>query len=366
MSIKPHQPDYSLIFAIGIIMAVGLVLLASAAVVLGQDNFGDKYYHIKHQLYFGFLPGLILLLICSQINYHFWKKIAPYLFGFTLILLALVFIPALSYGHGGAHRWLNLGSVSIQPTEIAKLTLMIFLAAWLANKKGQVKNFEFGFLPFLIYLIIIILLVAPEPDIGTLSVLIISAVAVYFTAGARLLHLFFLTLIGLIGFIFLIFFTPYRMARITTFLNPSRDTLGQSYQINQSIIAIGSGGLSGLGLGQSRQKYQYLPEAIGDSIFAVIAEELGFIFSSILISLFFFFVWRGFYTARRAKDDFAKFLTVGISAWMSWQILINISAMIGLVPLTGLPLPFVSYGSSALIVSMAAVGIMINVSKYTK
>lgn len=366
MSVKPHKPDYILIITAGIIMIAGLILLTSAAIVLSQDNFGDKYYHIKHQLYFGFLPGLGLLLICSKINYHFWKKIAPYLFGFTLILLLLVFIPALSYGHGGASRWLNFGNISIQPAEIAKLTLIIFLAAWFANKKEQIKSFEFGFLPFLIYLIIITLLIALEPDIGTLSVLVISAVAVYFIAGASWPHFFLLILISFFIFIFLIFFAPYRLSRITTFLNPSHDILGQSYQINQSIIAIGSGGLFGLGLGQSRQKYQYLPEAVGDSIFAVIAEELGFIFSAILILFFLFLIWRGFSLAKKSKDNFAKFLTAGISAWLACQILINIGAMVGLLPVTGLPLPFISYGGSALIVSMAAVGILINVSKYAK
>lgn len=364
MAAKIHKPDYSLIITIIIIMAIGLILLTSASVVFGQDNFGDKYYYIKHQLYYGFLPGLIFLLICSKINYHIWQKIAPYLFGLTLILLLLVFIPALGYGHGGAHRWLNLGSISIQPTEIAKLTLIIFLSSWFSNKKEQIKSFEFGFLPFLIYLTIITLLIALEPDIGTLSVLIVSAISIYFSAGAKWMHLFLLILISIIGFISLVFFASYRIDRITTFLNPKHDTLGKSYQINQSIIAIGSGGMFGLGLGQSRQKYQYLPEAVGDSIFAVIAEELGFIFSTILIILFLFLIWRGFYIAKNSKDDFARLFSVGISSWIAWQVVINIGAMLSIVPLTGIPLPFISYGGSALIISMIGIGIMINVSKY--
>jgi len=362
---KPHHPNYQLIISFAIILIFGLVMLTSASQVIGLDKFQDPYYYLKHQLFFGLLPGLALLIIFSNIKFNFWQKIAIPVFAGSLILLILVLIPQMGYGYAGAKRWLYFSFFSIQPSEIIKLSLIIFLAAWFNKKKEEIKNFHHTALPFIMYLAIISILIALEPDIGTLSVIIVIALAIYWTAGAKLIHIAGIVLIGILTMTMLIKAAPYRVARITAFFSPEADTQGISYQINQSLLAIGSGGLFGLGLGQSRQKYQYLPEVIGDSVFAVIAEELGFVFSIIFIFLFLFLFYRAFKIVRTVPDKFGQLVVIGISSWLLYQILINIGAMVSIVPLTGLPLPFISYGSSSLLVSMAGLGMIINVSKYT-
>lgn len=363
---KSHSPNYRLITVFAVISIFGLIMLASASQIIGMDKFRDSYYYLKHQLFFGILPGLALLIIFARINYKTWEKIAMPIFIFSIILLILVFIPQLSYGHGGANRWLHTGLFSIQPSEIAKLGFIIFLAAWFKQKKEDIQNFHYTFLPFLMYLCIMTILIALEPDIGTLSVIIITALAIYWVANAKFIHIISLILICLLIFFVLIKAAPYRMARITTFINPQYDTQYTSYQINQSILAIGAGGWFGQGFGLSKQKYQYLPEAAGDSIFAIIAEELGFVFTSLFVLLYIYFIIMMFQIARKSFDGFGKFTAVGIAVWLAYQGLINMGAMVKIMPLTGLPLPFVSYGGSAMIVSMVAIGILINVSKYTK
>jgi cell division protein FtsW len=341
-------------------------MLTSASQVMGLDKFQDPYYYLKHQLFFGLLPGIALLIIFSNLKFSFWKKIAIPLFAGSIILLILVLIPQLSYGYAGAKRWLYLSFFSIQPSEIIKLSLIIFLAAWFSQKKGEMKNFHHTVLPFIMYLGIISLLIAFEPDIGTLSVIIVIALALYWTAGAKLAHIAGIVLIGILTMGLLIKAAPYRVARITAFFSPEADTQGISYQINQSLLAIGSGGLFGLGLGQSKQKYQYLPEVVGDSVFAVIAEELGFIITSLFIFLYLYFALNAFRIAEKSHDNFAKYTAVGIATWLTYQALVNMGAMVKITPLTGLPLPFISYGSSAMITSLAAIGILINISKYTR
>jgi cell division protein FtsW len=363
---KPHKINYKLAVSVGIILVFGLVMLTSASQVLGLDTYNDPYFHIKHQLIFGFLPGVIILLITAHIPYTFFRKIAFPLFLLSILLLILVFIPSLSFSHGGARRWIYLGSLSIQPAEIVKLSLIIFLAHWFAKKKAHLQNLYYTLLPFLAYLGIIIVLVTLQPDIGTLAVIVMIAGSMYFVAGIKPSHLAGTIALGAIGFFILIKIAPYRLNRITVFLNPDQDTLGIGYQIHQSLLAIGSGGALGLGLGQSKQKYQYLPEVAGDSIFAVIAEELGFLLTSLFIGLYLYFIMQGFIVASKSKDDFAKYMATGITVWFAFQSLVNMGAMVNLLPLTGLPLPLVSYGSSALLVSMASLGILLNISRYTK
>ncbi len=361
-----HEMDYYLLLALAVLIVYGLVVLSSASFVLGYQKFGDSFYYVKHQLTFGLLPGILALLIAQKIPYIFFKKISFWLFLFSIFLLVLVFVPGIGLELGGAQSWIVVGGVSFQPAELLKLSFILYLASWLENRGQGIKNFKYGFLPFIVLLGIVSLLIVKQPDIGTLSIIIASAIGMYYIAGAPLYHLFALGGIGSFLFYILIKLEPYRLSRITAFLNPEKDSLGIGYQARQAILAVGSGGLLGLGLGQSRQKFAYLPEVAADSIFAVMAEELGFVVTFLFLVLFFYIIYRILKNAYFAPDYFARLTAVGIAVWFAWQAFINIGAMIGLVPLTGIPLPFVSYGGTALFVNLAAMGIILNISKYTK
>ncbi|NQV13168.1 MAG: putative lipid II flippase FtsW [Parcubacteria group bacterium] len=366
MAEKKHKPDYWLVITVMVLLVIGLVILSSASAVVSYENFGNNYQYLKHQLFYGVLFGLLAMIITSRVNYRFWKKFAAILLGVTLVLLLAVFIPGIGLEYGGARRWISLGAATMQPTEVVKLTFILYLATWLEKRQKGIRDWKFGFLPFVTVLGIIGSLIMLQPDLGTMSVIIVSAIAIYFIAGARWRHLAAIGGAGVVLFWILIKAAPYRMARFTVFLNPELDPQGIGYQINQALLAVGSGGLFGRGLGKSIQKYNYLPEATGDSIFAVMAEELGFIRILFLIGAFVFLAIRGFLLAKRAPDLFGKLVAVGIISWIAFQAFINIAAMVALVPLTGIPLPFISYGGTALLFTLAAVGILINISQYTK
>ena len=355
------QSTTSLIAIIFILVVFGLVMLASASSVVSYASFNDSYHFLKHQFLYGFLPGLFFFLLCSRINYKVWKKYSFWLLLGTIILLILVFT-GIGVQYHGARSWINLG-FSLQPSEIAKLTLLIYLSAWFAKSKEHVKSLSHGLIPFMIFLGIIAGLIALQPDTGTLSIIIMIALGVYFVAGARISHLAILVIVGLVLFSFLVLTAPYRMERIKNFLKPGKDPQNTGYHIDQSLIAIGSGGLFGLGFGHSRQKFEYLPEVAGDSIFAIMAEELGFILSVMFIILLVYFIIRILRISQHNPDNFAKFFTAGLAVWIGGQALINISAMAGLLPLTGIPLPFVSYGGTALMTVMAGCGILVNISR---
>lgn len=360
-----HKPDYLLVVTVIVLAVIGLVMLSSASAVVSYENFGSNYYYLKHQLFYGVLFGLLALIITSRFNYQRWKKFAAFLLLATLFLLVAVFIPAIGLEYGGAKRWIGIGPLTMQPTEVVKLTFILYLATWLEKRQKGIRDWKYGFLPFITILGIIGFLIMLQPDLGTMSVIIATAIVIYFIAGARWRHLAAIGGTGIVLFWILIKSAPYRMARFTVFLNPELDPQGIGYQINQALLAVGSGGLFGRGLGKSIQKYNYLPEATGDSIFAIVAEELGFIRVLALIALFVFLTVRGFIIAKRAPDVFGKLVATGITAWIAFQAFINMAAMVALVPLTGIPLPFVSYGGTALLLTLAAVGILINISKYT-
>lgn len=362
---KPHKPDYFLVLVVFALVIFGLIMMASASSVISYEKFGENYYYFRHQLIFGVLLGLIAFTITSRIDYRFWQKLAVPALLVTLALLVLVFIPHLGLEYGGAKRWIHIGPYTIQPTEIAKLTFLLYLATWLEKRGKGIKNWKYGFLPFIAILGVIGLLIILQPDLGTFCVVALIAVIVYFVAGASWPHLVTIGAGGAALFWLLVKIAPYRMARFTVFLNPQFDPEGIGYQINQALLAIGSGGLFGRGLGKSIQKFQYLPEAAGDSIFAIIAEELGFLRILFLIGLFAVFAYLGFRIARNAPDNFGKLVACGVTAWLGFQAFINIAAMVNLIPLTGIPLPFISYGGTALMVSLAAVGILVNISRYT-
>jgi len=359
--------DYSFLALIGIIVLFGLVVLSSASGPLGYQKFGDSYHYVKHQLLYGLVPGILLLFVCLKINYSFWRKRAVPLMVVTLILLLLVFIPGIGAEYGTAKSWINIGGFSFQPAELLKLTFLFYLAAWLeARGERKMQDINSGLMPFLIILCVVMLLIALQPDIGTMSIVVFSALAVYFIAGARWLHMYILGGGGGLLFFLLIKLAPYRSARFMTFLHPELDPQGIGYHINQALLAIGSGGILGLGLGHSRQKFQYLPEVAGDSIFAVIAEELGLIIAMLVVIAFIILFIRGFKIAQGAKDNFGRYLAVGIVTWFTFQALVNIGSMVGIMPMTGVPLPFISYGGSSLAISLAAVGILLNIDKASK
>ncbi|MFC1687846.1 putative lipid II flippase FtsW [Patescibacteria group bacterium] len=366
MGKREHAPDFTLIATIGIIVIFGIVMLMSASSVVSYERFGSSNYLVNHQILYGLLFGIVGLFAAFKIDYHRYRKLAFPLLAFTFLLLVAVFIPNIGYEFGGAKRWISLGTTTFQPTELLKLTFLIYLATWLEKRGEAIKDAAYGLIPFLIILGVIATLVMMQPDLGTMTIIALISIVVYYVAGAPLKHFFWMMGGGAILLFLLIQTSGYRASRFTVFLNPSLDPQGIGYHINQALLAIGSGGLFGLGLGHSRQKYNFLPEVTGDSIFAVIAEELGFIIAVGLIILFIVLLVRGFSIASRAPDMYGKLLATGITSWFVIQALINVGAMVGLLPLTGIPLPFVSYGSSALAISLIAVGVLINISKQTK
>ena len=362
---KSHQPDYVLLGTVIFLVILGLAILASASVVLSQEQFGESYYFLKHQFIYSIPLGFLFLFLGSTIYFKYWQKASLFLLIASIILVALVFIPSLSYEYGGAKRWLLLGPISIQPSEIAKLAFIIYLAALLDKKRDQIKEISQGLLPFLIVVGILALLLILQPDVSTLLVIVAVGFVVFFLAGAKFSHLAAIVATGVASLLVLIKMAPYRMQRFTVFLHPEIDPQGIGYQINQALLAIGAGGLFGRGLGHSVQKYLYLPEAIGDSIFAIAAEELGLIGAAVIVALFSVIALRGFRIAKNAPDSFSRLLAAGITTWIVFQAFINIAAISGLIPLTGIPLPFISYGSSSTVMLLAAVGILLNISKNT-
>ncbi|MEK7539873.1 MAG: putative lipid II flippase FtsW [Patescibacteria group bacterium] len=359
-----HSASPRLLIILALLLIFGLIMLSSASSVVAFQNFDDPYYYLKHQLMYGVLLGGVVFFALSRIDYTYWRKIAFPLMVASLVLLLLVFIPGIGTELLGAKRWISVGGIFFQPSEVVKLTFLFYLAAWLETRGHQVKEMSAGLTSFLVMLGALVAIIAvAQKDLGTTIVLTVIALSVYFVAGAPWKHIGIIAGIGAIMLTILIKLFPFRAERLTVFLNPELDPQGIGYHINQALLAIGSGGLFGLGLGHSRQKFNYLPEAATDSIFAVIGEELGFFFSVMLIILFLAFVLEGLRIARNSPEAFGKYLAVGITSWIGFQALINISAMLSLVPLTGIPLPFISYGSSSLITTLAAVGILAAVSK---
>lgn len=360
------RPDYHLLIAFGILLVFGLVMLSSASTVVGFERFGDSYYFVKRQLAAAAI-GLIFFFVFLRIDYRRWQRLAAVIFIISILLLLLVFVPNIGQANETfARRWVRLGPITFQPSELTKLTIIIYLAAWFSSRGKRLFDFKFTFLPFIAVLSVTVGLVVFQPDIGTAFIIALIAAGIYFLAGGRFVHLALLIMAGLITLMLLLQFSSHAADRFKIFLHPELDPQGIGYHINQAYLAIGTGGLFGRGFGQSRAKFQYLPEVYGDSIFAVIAEEFGFVAAAALLALFLYLLYRGFRTAGRAPDDFGRLLGAGIVLWFTGQTLVNISAMVGLLPLTGIPLPFISYGGSSMVVSLAAVGILANISTHRR
>ena len=365
MAEKQKKIDKVLLYAFFALLAFGLMMIASAGISYSRTRFGDAYFFLKRQL-IGVSIGLLVMYVTQKINYTFWKKISVPMFGASIILLILVFIPGIGSRIYGASRWLQLGPVSFQPAEMLKLSLILYLATWLESKREKIADFAEGLMPFSIILIFVSFLLIKQPDVGTLGVVVLTSITIFFISGSKLSHLFSMAVLGAAALFALIKVESYRMDRLMVFMHPELDPRGIGYQINQALLAIGSGGFFGVGLGESMQKFNYLPEPVGDSIFAIIGEELGMLGCLVLVVLFAIVVMRGLAIAKRAPDEFSKLTAIGIVSWIFFQSFINIGAISGLLPLTGVPLPFISYGGTSIIFLMASVGILLNISKHTK
>ncbi|WP_067728372.1 stage V sporulation protein E [Oceanobacillus damuensis] len=355
----------TLLFVICTLLAAGVVMVYSSSYIWSEYKFDDAYYYLKRQLLFAG-AGVIAMFFFMVIPYYTWKKYANMILIFCFALLLLVLIPGVGLIRGGAQSWIGVGAFSIQPSEFMKLGLIIFLAAILSANQKYITSFKKGFFPCIMLIFTAFGLIMLQPDLGTGMVLVVTCMIMIFSAGARLTHFFGLAALGLLGFAGLIASAPYRINRITAFLNPWEDPLGDGFQIIQSLYAIGPGGLMGLGFGNSLQKYFYLPEPQTDFIFAILGEELGFLGGTAVIFLFFLLLWRGIKISLEAPDLFGRFLALGISAMLAVQAMINISVVIGLIPVTGITLPFLSYGGSSLTLTLCSVGVLLNISTYSK
>ena len=362
---KPaEKPDLVLLGVIFVLIALGLIILASVSASFSFRKFEDTYHLLKHQLLLGLLPGLILGYAAYKISLNWIKKYTLHFLLFSMALLVMVFLPFVGSELEGASRWIGIGSFTFQPSELLKLTFILYMASWLISRTEKTtKEFRQTFLGFLFILLIISVLLILQPDISTLGIIIFIALALYFSARTPFWHTIFTVIMGAGALAALIKIAPYRLNRIMVFLNPEYDPMGIGYQAKQALIAVGSGGVIGLGLGMSIQKLGFLPQSVSDSVFAVFSEETGFVGTLILISLFLVFLWRGLKIAKESSNKFYQLTALGITSWIVIQSFVNIGAMIGILPLTGIPLPFISYGGSALVVELIAMGFLLNISK---
>lgn len=363
MAVRPKSLDLNLFFTVIALLSFGVVMVYSSSAVSAYVNFNDSYYFFKRQIIWVTL-GIVAMLFTLNIDYHVWKKIGTPILLLTIFLLSLVLIPGFGKVVNGARRWLGFGSFYLQPSEIAKLSMVLFCSASLAKHQEKMTSFIKGLLPQLLILLLIFGLILKEPDLGTALAIGGTIFVLLFTAGAKLSHLTSLGAVGVVGIIAAIILEPYRLKRLLAFSNPWADPLDTGYHIIQSLYALGSGGLFGVGLGRSREKFLYLPEPHTDFIFAILGEELGFIGTITVILLFFLFAWRGYKIAISAPDIYGSLLAAGLTTMIVMQALMNIAVVTASMPVTGIPLPFISFGGSALIFTLAGVGILLNISRY--
>lgn len=363
---RRHRPNFALLIGILVLVIVGSILISSASVVMSKQISGDAGYYFKQHIV-SLLLGFALMLFAYKVDYNFWKKLSPLAITTAVIMMILVFVPGIGAAHGTfANRWINIGPLNFAPTEVFKFSLIIYLAAWFEKKGSEIKSFAYSAVPFLFIMAVSAALIIAQPDMGTLMVVALVAGVMYFVAGASVSHILGMIILGASGIVYLIVTAPYRMKRFMIFLDPSADQSGAGYQINQALLAIGTGGLFGVGYGQSRQKFNYLPEAASDSIFAVASEELGFIGATLIVLTFLVIAYQGYKVAEKAPDGFSRLVAAGITSWIVIQAMINIGALLSIIPLTGIPLPFISLGSSSTVMLMLASGILLNISTHTQ
>jgi len=354
--------DYFLFFLVIAVAIFGLVMIYSASSIWAQYKFDDPFKFIKAQGLF-FVVGIFLMLFLSKLDYKVYYKKANIILFCCFILLILVLIPGIGTIRNGSRSWFGIGSFGIQPSEFAKIGLIIYVAKYLSNNKKNMRDIKKGVLPIMSVILVFFGLIMLEPDFGTAMVIVLTLVVMIFISGVKLSFFIKIGIVGLIGIVALIIVAPYRMARIVSFLNPWTDPLGSGFQIIQSLYAIGPGGLLGQGFLQSRQKHFYLPEPQTDFIFSIISEEFGFLGVLIVTSAFFLIFFRVLNISLKQSDLFSKYLSFGLAFGIIIQATLNLMVVVGIIPVTGVTLPFLSYGGSSLLVSMASIGIILNISR---
>jgi len=362
---RKKLPDFILLFTILALVLSGLIMILSASSVKAEQLFSNSHYFFINQLKY-LAVALVIAAVVYKFKYKKLKKLAPYLLLISLGTLILVLIPGIGRMAGGSRRWLPLGPVNFQPSELAKFTIVIYLAAYIDRNKEKIKKIKKGVLPPVAVIASISFLILLEPDLGTALTLAAVAATMIFVGGVKISVLIILGLISSILSIIAILIEPYRRRRLLIFLDPWQDPLDSGYHIIQSLLALGSGGLFGVGAGNSHQKFLYLPEPGTDFIFAVLGEEFGLIGTLFIISLYFLLAWRGLKIASRVDDTFASMLAVGISSMIVIQALINMAVVTSLLPITGITLPLISYGGSSLVINIAALALLLNISRYVE
>ena len=362
--LKTYDKPFAIIFTA--LFFFGFLALASALFGQAAKEGVSFFHYLSRQIILGFGLGGILFYLGLRLPYKLWRRLALIIFLTGLGLMCLVYVPRFGFSHGGAQRWLSFGYFFFQPAEFLKFGFIVYLSSWMASRREELTSFGFGLAPFFVFLGLIGILLLLQPDMGSFGVIGLTSLVLFFVGGAKKSHLAAIIILGLIAAVLLVAFEPYRASRFMTFINPDNDLKGAGWQVHQSLIAIGSGSIFGKGFGRGIQKFDYLPEAAGDSIFAVIAEEFGFLGGFLLIAAFLFFFWRGLFIAKNAPDIFGRLLASGFVILITLQSFIHIGGLTGLLPLTGLPLVFISQGGSSLAVSFLMAGIILNISKYSR
>jgi len=366
MTRAPRTIDRPFLLTTLALLLLGVFIFSSASLGLLTRSGASFSSLAISQFLFGVGGGIVVLTILANVRYRYLKRIAPHLFGVALLLTALVFVPGLGYEANGARRWLEILNVSFQPAELLKVSFILVLAWFYSTHHRKINDIRYALGGLLGALLCTALVLLPQPDTGTFAILALTGGVMALAAGIRWHHVFTIVGVGLIALSILAFARPYLLDRVTTFLDPLSDPRGSGYQIKQSLIAVGSGGVFGRGYGQSVQKFNYLPEPVGDSIFSVAAEEFGFVGSVTILGLFVLFAFRGLLIASRATDRFGGLVAVGLVILIVIQSFINISSMVGLMPLTGEPLVFISQGGTSLLFALASAGIILNISRYQR
>ncbi len=355
------RPDYALLLIVAILTITGLIIVYSASFVIGLADYGDPNYFIFRQAMWAAL-GLVLMFAAMQADYRLLRTIAVPIMAVTILTLLAVLV--IGSEGNGAQRWIGAGAYTIQPAEFAKLAVIIYLAAWLAAKGNSIRSLEEGLLPFVLIIGSVAVLIVLEPNLGTTLIILLITVTMFYVAGATFVQMAALGLTGLISMVILATAAGYRLDRLYSYFNAENDPLGKGFQTLQSLISIGNGGITGLGLGTSRGKFFYIPESHTDGVFAVLGEEAGLIATSMVLLLFVILMVRGYHIARKAPDDFGTLVATGITTWIAVQAMLNIGGITRTIPLTGVPLPFLSYGGSALASVMLAMGVLLSITRY--
>lgn len=357
--------NFSLFLSVLLISIFGIVMIYSASYIWAEYKYNDAFKFVKNQGLF-LMIGIILMILISKVNYNIYKDKAKIILISCIVLLVLVLIPGIGTIRNGSRSWFGIGSFGIQPSEFTKLGLIIFVSKYLASDDKRVKDIKHGVLPIILVLGFIFGLIMLQPDFGTGSIIVVTIIVLLFVGGVDFKFFLKIGVVGVIGVVILIAIAPYRLARILSFLDPWSDPLGSGFQIIQSLYAIGPGGLFGYGLGNSRQKHFFLPEPQTDFIFSIISEELGFFGCLLVVIMFFIICYQGFKISRKSNDKFAKFLSFGIIFQISFQACMNLMVVTGVIPVTGVTLPFLSYGGSSLLITLVSIGIVLNISRFNE